>query len=188
MNAQAKHVTGAKAMTPQAIVQTELDKAGPGNLAAAQASLEGMASAIPAFGAYIITLGVTAAIGEVIRSDNAKIYSGRPDAGISTWRPNTAGIEAARQRAQGAGVRNMGALLRATLPNRVVVADATRADLLDAITRLERPGANMMRKAQYFKSMLARLPDGKRCGEVFTQSELERLFKASERGDWVVAA
>lgn len=74
------------------------------------------------------------------------------------------------------------ALLEFPLPSGIKIAEATKADLADAIGFYYRQARDMMRKRQWFVLLQDRLPDEhKRVGDVLTERELEALYREASR-------
>lgn len=183
-----RHVTGAKAVSPQTMIQMIRDSAT--SKEAAVASLIAAANANTALHDYLIAKGASAAIGELIRNDNAKIFRDTPEATVAGPRlvmpeaPMVSGAHKRRLRATAATLQ----LMAITLPNGVRMADASRDDIANAIANYEPQAFDMLHKAAYYRAVLYRLPEGKRVAEVFDDAGLTALYESARPRQHELAA
>ena len=179
MNFHAKHVTGAKAASPQTLIQLAYDDCNGDSEKSVRAVIAA-AALNKSLSAYLVAKGASAVIGELRRNDNNRIFKGNDNA-APVQRPlrmieqPLAAPEAVRRRAVVAS-RGTLMLLNIVLPNGVRMANAKRADVEHAARTYEGQANDMTTKALYYKAVLARLPEGKAVGEVFTDEALTAVM------------
>lgn len=179
MNFHGKHVTGAKAVSPQVMIQMAFDDANGDSEKAASALIE-QARFSEALKTHLIARGASTVVGELRRSDNARIFTGNDNADVTKPRVRMAeqsltASPAVLRRAITASTGTL-LLLNVVLPNGVRMANAKRGDIEDAVRTFEVQANDMSTKARYYKLVLMRLPDSKSVGQVFTDEALTKIL------------
>lgn len=172
--------SGAKPSSPQAIIQMHLD-AHQDKEAAIAAVIEA-AEHNAALQEFLINKGARAAVGELIRSDNSKIFTGNPTANVTaplrmTEAPLVNERHKQRLRTRADSILK---LLDIMLPNGVMMANAKRDDIRNAIDHYEPQARDMLHKANYLKSVYRDMPDGKAVSDVFDDASLTDLFNKAK--------
>lgn len=176
-----RHATGARAASPQTLIQMAFDRCDGDRKEAAEAIIE-LAESNAALAEYLVALGARTAVGNLICSDRAKIYNDDPAADVTRPRmapPSVESLEAARSRVRGRAARNVRMMLDARLSNGKRMAAAGHADLSNEIAVYEPQAHDMLSKVAYFRAIAAKLPKGKLVGDVFTNEALTAMFEAA---------
>jgi hypothetical protein len=179
MNFHAKHVTGARSVSPQTLIQLAYDEC-CGDSEKSVGAVIAAAAHNRALSSYLVAKGAAAVIGELRRNDNNRIFKGNDNAApvrrpLRMIEQPLAAPEAVRRRAVVASSGTL-MLLSIVLPNGVRMANAKRADVDHAARTYEGQANDMTTKALYYKAVLARLPEGKEVGEVFTDEVLTGIM------------
>ncbi len=172
-----QRATGAKSATPQALIQMAVDRHSE-KTSAVEALIEA-AESNTSLRNHLIQLGAKAAVGERIRNDNAKIFQDCPDANVAA-RPLVMKEPQLVSSAHRARIIKTAAtlqLMAVTLPNGVRMANARKADIENAVAVYQPQAQDMLHKAAYYRAVAAKLPDGKRVDEVFTNDSLTSIFE-----------
>ncbi len=180
---KSKHTPG-RVVSPRDHVTLIFDQTGKRKDVAIAALIDA-AEHSAALSEFLIQEGAKAVIGEQIRSDNAKIFRDDIEA---TVRPTTASrsilkdpgmVSKAHQKRLKDRASSVLRLLDAQLPNGTLMTDAKSADIEHAISVYEPQARNMWQKANYFKTVLRDLPQGKTVGEVFDDEALTALYRTA---------
>lgn len=171
--------TGAKAVTPQTLIQMTFDSCA-GDRQAAALEVRDAARTNASLLDYLADVGARTVVGNLICSDRSKAFTGRPDADVTRplrmQRPDTTAHE---RRTRGRAGLEVRLLLDARLSNGKRMAEATGADINDEIAVYEPQARNMMAKVNYFRLVVARLPDGKVVGDVLDNAALTKMWAAA---------
>lgn len=170
--------TGAKSATPQALIQMAVDRHNE-KTSAVEALVE-LAEGNASLRNHLIQLGAKAAVGERIRSDNAKIFQDCPDANVAAPRPLVMKEPKLVSSAHRARIIKTAAtlqLMAVTLPNGVRMANARKADIENAVAVYQPQAQDMLHKAAYYRAVAAKLPEGKRVEEVFSNDSLTSIYE-----------
>lgn len=180
MNFHQKHVTGARSVSPQHLVQMHYDDANCDKDKAAPA-LVAAARHTPALLDYLLLIGAKAALGNVRHSDNSRIYSGSASADTPRYSAaSTTALAAVQRRALATGHRNIRILLDAILPNGVRMSAARVADLDDAIATYEPQARDMTAKVAYFRLVRAKIDGDATVGDALGNEDLTILFEQAK--------
>lgn len=175
---RASRAKGAKSATPQALIQMAVDRHSE-KTSAVDALVE-LAEGNASLRNHLIQLGAKAAVGERIRSDNAKIFQDCPDTNVAAPRPLVMKEPQLVSSAHRTRIIKTAAtlqLMAVTLPNGVRMANARKADIENAVAVYQPQAQDMLHKAAYYRAVAAKLPDGKRVDEVFTNDILTSIFE-----------
>lgn len=181
-----------KTASPQTLIQMAVDKE-PDKTKAAKALVE-LAANNGTLRDYLVQLGAKTAVGDRIRSDNAKIFRDEPQAGFGSASARAAPVMREAPIVSLAHKRRIKRLaptlqlLNVMLPNGVRMAIAKRSDIVNAVETYEPQARDMAHKAQYYRAVLQRLPDGKAVADVFDDAALTALYKATKKEDAAQAA
>lgn len=180
MNFHSKHVSGARSVTPQTLIQLAFDEAGGDRQAAAKAIVDA-ARTSAVLTQHLIDLGARTAVGNLICSDRAKIFTGNASADVTRPRLVMApqNDNAHRRRVAGRAALEVRMLLDAPLSTGKRMADATKADVLAEASVYAPQAADMMAKVNYFRLVAEKLPDGKTVEQVLTNEGLTALWAKS---------
>lgn len=172
-----QHVTGARAEKHTNTAQRIFDRWGVDEVKTI-AQFIAEADKNTAFKAELLQRGARDLFNQMIRSHNSTIYSGRPIvAPIVSATP--AALQRAQIRAQGASARQVRMLLDTYLPNRVMMRDAKRSDIQDAIDTYEPQARDMAQKVEYFRKVLAGLKGDQTVGEVYDDRALTKILESA---------
>lgn len=169
---------GAKSATPQSLIQMAVDRHNE-KTSAVDALVE-LAEGNTSLRNHLIQLGAKAAVGERIRSDNAKIFQDCPDANVAAPRPLVMKEPQLVSSAHRARIIKTAAtlqLMAVTLPNGVRMANARKADIENAVAVYQPQAQDMLHKAAYYRAVASKLPDGKRVDEVFNNDTLTLIYE-----------
>jgi len=182
--------TGAKPVSPQTIIQMIFDEAGTKEEAAVDLVIA--ADTNPTLRNYLITVGAKTVVGNLIRSDNAKIFNEDPQADVTRSRsaqptygePAFAGKEAPlvseAHKSRQVRVAKTLELLAVRLPNGTMLGNARHADLEDAANRYGTQAKDMLHKSTFYSTLLRELPKGKKVGEVMDNVVLTSIFEQTK--------
>lgn len=174
----------AKTASPQALIQMAVDKE-PDKIKAAKALVD-LAATNGTLREYLIQLGAKTAVGDRIRSDNAKIFRDDPQAGFGSAAARPAPIMREAPIVSLAHKRRITRLaptlqlLNVILPNGVRMALAKRADITNAVETYEPQARDMFHKAAFYRAVLQRLPDGKTVKDVFDDASLTAIYNSTK--------
>ncbi|WP_320203735.1 hypothetical protein [Agrobacterium rosae] len=169
---------GAKQVSAQSMIQMAVDRHSE-KTSAVEALLH-MAGSNTTLRNHLIQLGAKAAVGERIRSDNAKIFQDCPDANVAAARPLVMKEPQLVSSAHRTRIIKTAAtlqLMAVTLPNGVRMANARKADIENAVAVYQPQAQDMLHKAAYYRAVAAKLPDGKRVDEVFNNVTLTSIYE-----------
>lgn len=166
------------AASPQAIAQMALDRA-KGDKEAAINSLIEAAASNATLRVFLVGKGARAAIGELVRTDNARIFTGNPTADVTRARMVEPPLVGSAHRERLMRTAKTLSLLSITLPNGVLLANAKRSDVQSAIDHYEPQARDMLHKAEFYKHVLQRLPTDKTVAEVMDDKSLTSLYEAT---------
>ncbi|MFC3206832.1 hypothetical protein [Aquamicrobium soli] len=181
-----------KTASAQTLIQMTVD-AEPDKIKAAKALVD-LAATNATLRDYLVQLGAKTAVGDRIRSDNAKIFrddpqaafgSAVPKAPLKMHEPPIISLDHKRR------VRRLAPtlqLLNVILPNGVRMALAKRADIANAVDTYEPQARDMAHKANYYRTVLSRLPNGKAVKDVFDDAALTAIYNATKAADHASAA
>ncbi|MFC0245780.1 hypothetical protein ACFOLL_12815 [Falsochrobactrum ovis] len=178
---KGKRKTGGKSMAPRDLIAFTFDRAGKRKDEAVRAVIDA-AEHNAALAEFLISEGARSAVGQLIRSDNAKIFNDDPNADISKPRalinPPPL-ISPAQKRRLERAANSVLRLLEAVLPNGTLMADAKRPDIEHAIGVYEPQARDMWQKANFYKTVLRELPAGKCVADTFDNEKLTALYNAA---------
>ncbi len=170
--------TGAKSATPQALIQMAVDRHSK-KTGAVEALIE-LAESNAMLRNHLVQLGAKAAVGVRCRSDNASFFQDRPDANVAAPRPLVMKEPQLVSSAHRARIIKTAAtlqLMAVRLPNDVRMCDAKKSDIEHAVSVFAPQAQDMLHKAAYYRAVAAKLPDGKRVDEVFTNDTLTSIYE-----------
>lgn len=179
MNFHARRPTGAKLITPQTLIQMTFDKCDGDRQKAARDVLQA-AKTSEALTTHLMEAGARTVVGNLICSDRAKIYRADETADVTQplrmARPDTSAHQFRVSRRAGLELRMM---LDAPLSSGKRMGDAIKQDVEAEVQVYEPQARDMMTKVNYFRAIAARLPDGKKVGEVLDNAALTALWEAA---------
>lgn len=173
---RSRRPSGAKPATPQLLVQMILDKAL--NKEDAIAAVIDAAEHNAFLQSFLLNKGARAAVGELIRNDNAKIFTGNTKANVAAPLRMTEAplVSPSHKRRLRKAADTTLQLLGILLPNGVRMSEARHEDLLHAVNHYEPQALDMLHKAKYLKSVMRELPKDKAVSEVMDDAALTVLF------------
>lgn len=178
-----RRTTSGKAMSPQGLIQFIMDKHKDKD--AAIDAVVDAAEHNASLQEFLVRSGARNEVGARIRSDNQKIFTGNPNANVnpSATSPlrmtETPLVNERHARRLNVRADSTLKLLGVMLPNGVMMVNAKREDIRNAIDHYEPQAKDMWHKANYYKSVYRDMPDGKAVGEVFDDAALTALFNST---------
>lgn len=176
--------TGSRALQPMDRVRLAL-KAANDDKEVAFAELIRAATTSITLAKFFIEKGVRAAIGESIRTDNARIFNDDPQADVTAPRALVMKepplVSPGHRRRLAATAKTL-ELLSIRLPNGVTLAHARRADLAHAANHYEKQGRDMLHKAAFYARIERQIGDGK-VGDKMDNAALTVMYEESRLKD-----
>lgn len=140
---------------------------------------------------FFIEKGARAAVGESIRTDNARIFNDDQAAdvtrsftstGYAVGRGNRVNmpeppILSTAHKARQKATAKVLELLSIRLPNGVLLANARRSDLQIAANHYEKQGKDMLHKATFYARVERGLTDGRKVSEAFDNTTLTVIYE-----------
>lgn len=164
MNFHSKHPTGARSVSPQTLIQKAFDDADGDRQTAAKAVVAA-AKTNSALTQHLVDLGARTAVGNLICSDRAKIFTGNASADVT--RPRYANMKpqddrAHRQRVAGRVALELRMLDATLFGGKIKMMDATHEDLVESASKYSSQSKAMNAQAVYQTLVAARVPPGGR--------------------------
>lgn len=136
---------------------------------------------------FFIEKGARAAVGESIRTDNARIFNDDQAADVTrSFTAHAAGrgvvmpeapILSTAHKARQKVAAKVLELLSIRLPNGVLLANARRSDLQNAANHYEKQGKDMLHKATFYARVERGLTDGRKVSEAFDNTTLTVIYE-----------
>lgn len=178
--------TASRAVQPMDRVRLALKSAND-DKEIAIAALITAASTSATLSKFFIEKGARAAVGESIRTDNARIFNDdqaadvtrsftAPAAGRRVVMPEAPILSTAHKARQKATAKVL-ELLSIRLPNGVLLANARRSDLQIAANHYEKQGKDMLHKATFYARVERGLTDGRKVSEAFDNTTLTVIYE-----------
>lgn len=182
MNFHPRRATGARAVTPQTLVQLTFDQCG-GDRQAAATAVRRAAQTNAALHEHLLEVGARTVVGNLICSDRAKIFTGNPAADVTSPRLVMAHQHDTghSRRVAGRAALEVRMLLSAPLSSGKRMGSATRADVMAEAALYEPQARDMWTKVNYFRLVATDMPDGKVVEQVFTNEQLTALLERARR-------
>lgn len=172
-----------KTASAQTLIQMTVDKE-PDKIKAANALVD-LAATNGTLREYLIQLGAKTAVGDRIRSDNAKIFNGGDHPGFGSAAQRSAihepPIVSLAHKRRITRLAPTLQLMSLRLPNGTIMAFAKRADVESAAQHHRTQASTMMHRYAFFQTVLQRLPDGKIVKDVFDESSLTAIYYSTEK-------
>lgn len=178
--------TGSRAVQPMDRVRLALKSANDDKERAIAALITAAATSAT-LSKFFIEKGARAAVGESIRTDNARIFNDdqaadvtrsftSPAAGRRVVMPEAPILSTAHKARQKATAKVL-ELLSIRLPNGVLLANARRSDLQIAANHYEKQGKDMLHKATFYARVERGLTDGRKVSEAFDNTTLTVIYE-----------
>lgn len=181
--------TGAKPVSVQTVIQMIFDEADTKEEAAVDLVIA--ADTNQTLRNYLITVGAKTVVGNLIRSDNAKIFNDDPQADVTkprytqpTYAEPFAGQEpplvSEAHKGRQRRVAKTLELLAVRLPNGTLLRDARQSDLEDAANRYGTQAKDMLHKSTFYSTLCRELPKGKKVGDVMDNVVLTSIWEQTK--------
>lgn len=204
---RTRRVTGAKNVAPMEIVRMHMADLGFTEIEfsdkedfkdfedEAVSSLMTYAEGHAAFARHFIEQALRAAVRQIVGEGNKKRWTGDETATLpplrqtyepqqTTPKPFLSGSQPPlanpHVRLRIKARQDTLDLLQIVLPNRIRLAFATEADLVDASSRMRSQGRDMLHKSSFYDAVRKSLPAGKRVSEVMDNVVLTNLWRQTE--------